>query len=271
MVFAGDVSGGLALSLKNFWQSYPSSLQVERASGGAAELIVWMWSPEAPAMDMRHYDIRAHGLDAVYEDVQPGFSTPHGMARTSEMTLFATANVPSKVETATIARAGAEPSLLVCTPQYLNSARAFGIWGLEDRSTPVKRAIEERLAASLDFYLKQIDQHNWYGFWDYGDVMHSYDNERHVWRYDLGGMAWDNTELGTDMWLWYSFLRTGRADVFRMAEAMTRHTSEVDTYHTGRFNDWSSRHNVRRRVLVPKKEARISQAIYDLLLLPDNG
>ena len=65
--------------------------------------------------------------------------------------------------------------------------------------------------------------------------MHSYDDERHVWRYDLGGMAWDNTELGTDMWLWYSFLRTGRADVFRMAEAMTRHTNEVDCYHLGRF------------------------------------
>jgi hypothetical protein len=261
LVFAGDVSGGLAVSLKNFWQSYPTSLEVQKASGGAAELIVWMWSPEAPGMDMRHYDTRAHGLEAVYEDVQPGFSTAHGVARTSELTLFATAAVPSKEETAKMARAGAEPPLLVCTPQYLHSARAFGIWGLEDRSTPVKRAIEERLAATLDFYLKQVDQHNWYGFWDYGDVMHSYDNERHVWRYDLGGMAWDNTELGTDMWLWYSFLRTGRADVFRMAEAMTRHTSEVDTYHLGKFAGLGSRHNVRHWGC-GAKEARISQAAY---------
>jgi hypothetical protein len=106
-----------------------------------------------------------------------------------------------------MARSGAEPGLLVCSPQYMHSVRAFGVWGLEDRSTPVKRAIEEKLAATLDFYLKQPGQQNWYGFWDFGDVMHSYDNTRHVWRYDLGGMAWDNTELGTDMWLWYSFLR----------------------------------------------------------------
>ena len=91
--------------------------------------------------------------------------------------------------------------------------------------------------------------------------MHSYDNERHVWRYDLGGMAWDNTELGTDMWLWYSFLRTGRADVFRMAEAMTRHTSEVDTYHLGKFAGLGSRHNVRHWGC-GAKEARISQAAY---------
>ncbi|HEY8459646.1 MAG TPA: hypothetical protein VIM99_04655, partial [Blastocatellia bacterium] len=256
-----DVSGGLAASLKNFWQSYPASLEARKASGGAAELIVWMWSPEAPGMDMRHYDTRAHGLEAVYEDVQPGFSTSHGVARTSELTLFATAAVPSKEETAKMARAGAEPPLLVCSPQYLHSALAFGVWGLEDRSTPVKRAIEERLAATLDFYLKQVDQHNWYGFWDYGDVMHSYDKERHVWRYDLGGMAWDNTELGTDMWLWYSFLRTGRADVFRMAEAMTRHTSEVDVYHLGKFAGLGSRHNVRHWGC-GAKEARISQAAY---------
>src|SRR5262245_52841144 len=107
LVFAGDVSGGLAASLMNFWQSYPTSLEVQKASGGAAELIVWMWSPEAPGMDMRHYDTRPHGLEAVYEDVQPGFSTAHGVARTSELTLFATAAVPSKEETAKMALVGA--------------------------------------------------------------------------------------------------------------------------------------------------------------------
>ena len=27
------------------------------------------------------------------------------------------------------------------------------------------------------------------------DVMHAYDPVRHTWRYDIGGFAWDNTEL----------------------------------------------------------------------------
>jgi hypothetical protein len=91
--------------------------------------------------------------------------------------------------------------------------------------------------------------------------MHSYDDERHEWRYDLGGMAWANSELGPDMWLWYSFLRTGRADIFRMAEAMTRHTGETDCYHLGRFAGLGSRHNVRHWGC-GAKEARISQAAY---------
>ena len=138
---------------------------------------------------------------------------------------------------------------------------AFGIWSLPDRSTPLKRAVEDQLDGALELYKKEVEQRHWYGFWDYGDVMHAYDPARHVWRYDIGGYAWDNTELGTDMWLWYSFLRTGRADIFRMAEAMTRHTSEVDTYHLGRFAALGSRHNVRHWGC-GAKEARISQAAF---------
>jgi len=74
--------------------------------------------------------------------------------------------------------------------------------------------------------------------------MHTYDEWRHVWRYDVGGYAWDNSELSTDLLLWYFFLRTGRADVFRLAEAMTRHIGEVDVHHLGRFAPLGSRHNV---------------------------
>jgi hypothetical protein len=74
--------------------------------------------------------------------------------------------------------------------------------------------------------------------------MHTYDFDRHTWRYDIGGFAWDNSELATDVWLWMYFLRSGRADAFRFAEAMTRHTGEVDVHHLGRFAPLGSRHNV---------------------------
>lgn len=261
LVFVGDVSGGLAVGLKNFWQSYPASLEVNHAADKAAELKVWLWSPDAPAMDMRHYDTIAHGLEEVYEDVQPGFSTPNGVARTSELTLYPSAGLPAKAETANEAITNGNPPLLVCTPTYLHEVKAFGIWSLPDRSTPFKTSVEDNLDQTIAYYQKAIEQNYWYGFWDFGDVMHSYDDVRHVWRYDLGGMAWDNSELGTDMWLWYSFLRTGRADIFHIAENMTRHTSEVDCYHLGRFAGLGSRHNVRHWGC-GAKEARISQAAY---------
>ncbi|MBZ5584500.1 MAG: hypothetical protein LAQ30_20265 [Acidobacteriia bacterium] len=261
LVFAGDVSGGLAAGVRNFWQSYPASLEVRQAAGDAADLRVWLWSPDAPPMDLRHYDTRGHDLDTSYEDWQPGFSTPHGVARTSEVTLFPSAGVPPREEAALQAQLAGDPPLLCASPRQIHSAGVFGIWSLPERSTPEKSSIEDRLDAAFAFYRKEVDQRNWYGYWNYGDIMHQYDGARHAWRYDIGGFAWDNTELGSVMWLWYQFLRTGRADAFRMAEAMTRHTSEVDVYHLGRFNKLGSRHNVRHWGC-GAKELRISQAPY---------
>lgn len=118
------------------------------------------------------------------------------------------------------------------------------VWAPADRSTPARAAVQDQLAFTFDYYVGQREQRRWYGFWNYGDVMHTYDPERHEWRYDVGGYAWDNSELSTDLWLWLYFLSTGRADVFRFAEAMTRHTGEVDVHHLGRFAPLGSRHNV---------------------------
>ena len=64
------------------------------------------------------------------------------------------------------------------------------------------------------------------------------------------------------MWLWYNFLRTGRMDIWRMAEAMTRHTGEVDVYHIGPNAGLGSRHNVSHWGC-RAKEARISQAAWN--------
>ena len=265
-VFAGDTHGGLAVHMQDFWQSYPSTIQIDHARSDEAELTMYMWSPEAEPMNLCHYDTIAHGLMASYEDVQEGLSTPYGIGRTTTLWLYPQPGYPGKKPFSEQAlRFDASPRLLP-TPEYLHQKRAFGIWSLPaaagaSGSTLPSSLAEQRLAQYLDFYLKAIEQHKWYGFWDYGDLMHAYDPVRHEWRYDVGGFAWDNTELATPMWLWYSFLRTGRADVWRMAEAMTRHNSEVDTYHLGPLAPLGSRHNVSHWGC-GAKEARISQSAF---------
>ena len=260
--FAGDVSGGLGISLKDFWQSYPTSLEIQHARSDEASLVVWLWSPESEAMDLRHYDKVAHDLNASYEDVQEGMSTPYGIARTHTLTLVPQGNYPGKEGVSTTARMLAEASPLICTPEYLHACRAFGIWSLPDRSNPARSRVEDRLETYIRFYQKAIEQNKWYGFWNYGDFMHAYDPIRHCWRYDIGGFAWDNTELASNMWLWYSFLRTGRYDIWKMAEAMTRHTTEIDVYHIGPNAGLGSRHNVSHWGC-GAKEARISQAAWN--------
>ena len=186
-------------------------------------------------------------------------STPYGIARTNVLWIVAKDGYGGKADVSSTACRLSADARLLPTPEYLHEKRAFGIWSLpKDTVSPVER----RLAQYIDFYRQAIDQHKWYGLWNYGDMMHAYDPERHSWRYDVGGFAWDNTELATPMWLWYNFLRTGRSDIFTMAEAMTRHCSEVDTYHIGPFAPLGSRHNVSHWGC-GAKEARISQSAFD--------
>ncbi|MBC8054280.1 MAG: twin-arginine translocation signal domain-containing protein [Sphingobacteriaceae bacterium] len=252
--FLGTPSGGLAFGIRNFWQSYPAQLDIRNAATDNGEITMWLWAPDSTVMDLRFYhdgmgqDTYAkqlRGLDVTYEDYEPGFGTPKGVARTSEMMIWALPGTPSREKLVEIAEVIKTPPMVLCEPEYYKKMEVFGgIWNLPDRSSAGKKEIEDKLDWYFDFYKNEIDQRKWYGFWNYGDVMHSYDQDRHVWKYDIGGCAWDNSELSTDLWLWYYFLRTGRADAFRVAEAMTRHTGEVDVHHTGRFAPLGSRHNV---------------------------
>lgn len=260
--FVGDVSGGMGICMHDFWQSYPSSIEITDTKKTTATLTAWLWSPEAEPMDLRHYDNVAHDLNASYEDVQEGLSTPYGIARTTTLTLIPQEGYRGKSDFAKRAQSFDIPALLMATPSYLHEQQAFGIWSLPDRSTPFRANVEERLDAYIDYYQKAIEQHKWYGFWNYGDVMHAYDPVRHSWKYDIGGFAWDNTELASNMWLWYNFLRTGDAKIWKMAEAMTRHTAEIDVYHIGPNAGLGSRHNVSHWGC-GAKEARISQAAWN--------
>ncbi len=261
LAYVGDLSGGLALGVKNFWQSYPAGLEIRQASGSAAKLVAWLWAPDGQQMDMRFYDTHGHGLDASYEDVQPGLSTAYGVARTSELTLYPLDEWPTRAETVAMAHAGTQRSLLTCSPEYIHSTGVFGVWSLPDRTTPFKKSIEDGLDSVLAYYQRQVDDRSWYGFWQYGDFMHSYSRPRHAWHDDWGGHAWDNTELAAPLWLWYSYIRSGRADLFRLAEAHARNTSETDVYHLGPMKGLGSRHNVIKWG-DGAKEARISQAVH---------
>lgn len=252
--YLGGATGGLAFGIRNFWQSFPARIDIRHAHTDNARLTLWLWAPDGPDADLRFYhdgmgqdtyESQLKGLDITYEDYEPGFGTPHGVARTSELELWPTTQTPSRETLVQLAREIQDPPLLVCSPTHYQQTGVFGrAFTAGPGGNPTEDTLEAQLSFYIDHYKKQIEQHRWYGFWNYGDVMHTYDDDRHVWRYDVGGFAWDNSELSTDLWLWYYFLRSGRHDVFRMAEAMSRHTGEVDVHHLGRFAPLGSRHNV---------------------------
>ena len=246
IVSVGDRNGLTSFCLRNFWQSFPSTLLVEGARSDTATVTLSLYSPEAEPFNFAHYDTIAHTLEAAYEDVQPGMSTAWGIGRTSEMLVSIDGSIEPDAQ-------------LVCTPEYLHRKRAFGIWSLPTVENSRDSLIEATIDTLMQFYNDEIHRNYWYGFFNYGDVMHAYDGSRKEWRYDVGGYAWDNTELGSPAMFWYQFLRTGDKLVYRMAEAMTRHCSEVDTYHFGPHAGLGTRHNVLHWGC-GAKEARISEA-----------
>lgn len=213
------------------------------------------------------YEKQLDALNVTYEDYEPGFATANGIGRTNQFFLQPYHKTPTGQEFSIFSSLVRRPPRLVPTAQYMHATDVFhGYWSPDFHTlgyspTQKERDIERNLSVLFDYYLGEVDKHRWYGFWDHGDVQHTYDPYRRAWRYDVGGYAWDNSELSTDLWLWLYFLHTGRADVFDMAEAMTRHTSEVDVYHSGKFKGFGTRHGV-QHFSDSSKQLRISNVLY---------
>ncbi|KAK7420751.1 hypothetical protein QQX98_002555 [Neonectria punicea] len=268
--------GGLAVGMANFWERYPTQIDLDYLTGENGSITMWLYSPLAGPLEtmpyhdglgMDSYTKQLEGLDVTYEDYEPGFCTANGIARSNELFLKPYQATPSNQDLGLFSALVRDPPRLVPTPEYMHSTGVFhGSWAPDSRSqrrSPAQKehAIETNLDTLFNFYRGQVEQHRWYGFWDYGDIQHTYDEHRNAWRYDVGGYAWDNCELSTDLWLWLYFLHTGRADVFKMAEAMTTHTSEVDVYHAGRFKGFGTRHGV-QHFSDSSKQLRISNTLY---------
>lgn len=255
----GGENGYVQVGLMDFWEKYPSGYTVTGLDGDTAAVHIWLWSPSAKPMDFRHYAERGYN-SVCYEGYDYKGADPYGIACTNEFAMcFGDTVTPEDDKLIKFAEDCGNPVLYIAEPEYYQKLHAFGHWSLPCENTEVEKWIENQLEKAFKFYENEVGQRQWYGMFNYGDFMHTYDLSRHNWRYDVGGYAWDNTELVPTLWLWFYFIRTGREDVFRLAEKLTRHTSEVDVYHIGKYKGMGSRHNVRHWGC-PCKEARIAMA-----------
>lgn len=257
----GSESGSVMFSIRDFWEKYPSGYTFRDLTEDTAQATVWFWSPAAQAMDFRHYANRGYN-QVYYEGYDYKGATPYGIACTNECSVaFSQDIIPTDAELSVFTENVKHPVQYVADPEFYHKMRAFGYWSLPSKESEMESWLEEQLDRAVEFYKNEVQQRNWYGMFNYGDFMHTYDKERHMWRYDMGGYAWDNTELVPTLWLWYAFMRSGREDIFVLAEKLSRHASEVDVYHMGKYKGLGSRHNVRHWGC-PCKEARIAMAAH---------
>lgn len=257
-VAVSDPERTLSIHIRDFWEKHPAGLEVSGLSAELTAVTAWFYAPQAAPFDFRHYDRRTYPMGC-YEGFDYMRADPRGIAVTCRAAVYPeNGYIPDEALQAR-SESVRRPPVYTAVPEYYREHRAFGEWSLPGRETETVRWTEDQIRAACDFYRKEIEARRWYGLFNYGDVMHTYEGSRHAWRWDVGGYAWDNTELAPTYWLWLQFMRTGSEDVFRMAEALSRHTADVDMYHFGELKGLGSRHNVRHWGC-PCKEPRISMA-----------
>ncbi|MDH6630248.1 hypothetical protein M2271_008102 [Streptomyces sp. LBL] len=98
------------------------------------------------------YAEQLEGLNITYEDYEPEFGTPYGIARTSELLFWANESTPSADRLAEQVEAVRVLPQLAAPPKQLIKAKVFGpgLYSEPDRSTPAKAKIEDETFLVLD-------------------------------------------------------------------------------------------------------------------------
>jgi hypothetical protein len=254
-VFFGSEAAKVTAVVKDFWQKSPMALELTGCRSEAPVMTLWLWSRYAEAMDFRAYDVVGHKYS--YGGIN---NVPQGIANTNEIFFKFFHDMPGKRAILDFAADVQTDSLLVAAPEIYEDSAALGSYWVRPKTPELTDTPQQKgILQLIRYYINEVEQRRWYGFWDYGDVMHTYDPVRHCWRYDVGGYAWNNNELLNTYSGWLAFLRTGDYDIYRYARAMSRHCSEVDVYHSGFYAMLGTRHNVRHWGC-GAKEPRISTA-----------
>lgn len=89
---------------------------------------------------------------------------------------------------------------------------------------------ERMLTGFADWMDRNVHLGRWYGFFNWGDVRAAWEESENDWRFH-GRWGWCNSEWDPRHALWIQYVRTGEARYFALAEAMTRHSVDVDTCH----------------------------------------
>ena len=261
------VSSGVSVTtgLKNFWQEYPKALSVDAKK---QELTVYFYSPFGEKLDLRRYSDYTYSdlYETTFNDLkgvvpaQPSEGWEDFIAtedigaryigKTSEFFMDFSAET-SWQNSARKSLVFQEPPILSTSPEWVAKTRVFG--DFMPLSATFKNQMGNPLEETIDFLVNEPEHRNWYSFLDYGDMVHSYDAGRDVWRKDEGGYAWNNNEHCICEGLWYAYLHSGNAELFKVAEAMTRHLNDVDMYHDGPLAGNGTRHNVNHFGCVCKK------------------
>ncbi|MBX7184534.1 MAG: hypothetical protein K1Y01_05245 [Vicinamibacteria bacterium] len=212
-----DVEGartGVAAVFKDILQEYPKAFSVHPQ---ADALIVSIWPETVEPMSFARYSMKPENEEGV-ETLENGAT---GLAKTTEMS-FALHARGDSADAVRAARVLVDPPVISAAPRWYAASGAFGrLAPRSDAHPEIERAIDTK----FDWWLYNQSFVPWYGMWDYGDGKLNFDAATGTW--DI----WGDNEPAEDLQLWMQFVRTGESRFARAAQALSRHSMDIDNIH----------------------------------------
>ena len=212
-----DVEGaqaGVTVAFKDILQEYPKAFTLNPAS---STLVASIWPNSVDPMSFARYSLKPENEEGI-ETLENGAT---GLAKTTEFSVgfhAAGQSAPSIMAT----RALIDPPVVSAAPRWYGTSGAFGRMAPRTDAHPeIERAIDTK----FDWWLYNQSFVPWYGMWDYGDGKLNFDPKTGTW--DI----WGDNEPAEDLQLWMQFMRTGESRFLRAAQALSRHSMDVDNIH----------------------------------------
>jgi hypothetical protein len=200
---------GVAIGIRNYLEEYPKELTVDVAG---QSLQAYVWSPSVEPMSFERWSTEEDG------GMVGNFA--QGLAKTTEFVYYFHGAASSDEETERALQYVLEPPVAHAPPQWYADSRTYGHMAPR---TEQFAEYERGLDYKYNWWLFNQDWEPWYGMIDYGD------GKNYYFRSDWYQYA--NNEPASDFMFWMQFMRTGNREYALAAEAMSRHTMDVDNTH----------------------------------------
>lgn len=205
-----DSRRGVALGLRHFIEEYPKELGYDPSTSA---LEAFSWSPRAVPKSFARASSKIGQEGAIENWAQ-------GLAKTSEMVLYFHGADSTQEDLRRTTGYVLDPPVAHADPSWYSDSGVYGHFAPRTAAFPqFQRALDYK----TEWILFNQKWEPWYGMFDYGDVMVNFNGKD--WS------TWGHGEPAQDHILWLQFMRTGDPRVFEAAQALSRHTMDVDNTH----------------------------------------
>ncbi len=203
-----DGKRGVGVGIKNFMEEYPKGIKVDPANH---ILLGSIWPKENGPMSFARHNTEPDGgmLD----------NFAQGITKTTEFIYYFHDN-KAKEEVGEKMDYVVESPVAHATPEWYTNSKVYGNMAPASKKRP---EFENALQYRYQWWAYNQKNEPWYGMFNYGDGKSYFFNGKWV--------QWTNNEPTVDFMLWTNFMRTGNPKYFKLAQAMSRHTMDVDNIH----------------------------------------